>query len=204
MGLFFNPSDPKKSFGSLGKYVDDYKIVETTDEKRSRPRRQVFYTGAWFQLREPVTARIRVWSSLGMAVILAALYIRMLLLTHAVSGQLAVMLPLLAGLFPILYLLMGAFSLPFRGKPMRRDQYMQSFIRASRSATAIAVFAAAGLIVSLIYRMIRKDWLFLSEDWLFLVLCVLSILLALGIIFLLRSVDIAERENAAFGEARVL
>ena len=194
MGLFFNPSDPKKSFGSLGKYVDDYKIVEATDEKRSRPRRQVFYTGAWFQLREPVAARIRVWSSLGMAVILAALYIRMLLLTHAVSGQLAV----------ILYLLMGAFSLPFRGKPMRRDQYMQSFIRASRSATAIAVFAAAGLIVSLIYRMIWKDWLFLSEDWLFLVLCVLSILLALGIIFLLRSVDIAERENAAFGEARVL
>ncbi len=203
MGLFFNPMDPKKSFGSLGKYVDDYKIVEATDAK-GRLRRQVFYTGTWFQLREPGPARIRLWASLGLALALTALYIRMLLLTHASSGQLAIMLPLLAGLFPVLYLLMGVFSLPLRGKPMRRDQYMHSFIRASRSATAVTVFTAGGLLATLIYRIVAKDWLFLPEDWLFLGLCLGIILMALGIIFLLRSIGIAERENAAFGETRVM
>ncbi len=196
MGLFFNFRDPRKALGDLGKYAEDYRITETPDEKGGRPRRQVIYTGSWYLPRERCT--VRLWLCAAMAVMLAALHIRLLLLTHAGSSQLYVMLPLLAGLFPVLYLLMGVFSLPLRGKPMRRDQYMHSFIRASRASVAVAVCSLLGQLGTLLYRTLAGDWLFLPEDWLFLLLGLAVLLLFAGILLTLRSIEIAERENAAF------
>jgi hypothetical protein len=110
------------------------------------------------------------------------------------------MVPLLIGLFPGMYLLMGALSLPFRGRPMRRDQYMHSFIRASRSAVAVIVCAAAGLIASIIYRAVNGDWSFFREDRLFIILCLVSAALASGVLSLLRTVEVAERPNETYNK----
>ena len=97
-----------------------------------------------------------------------------------------------------LYLLMGVFSLPFRGAPMRRDQYMHSFIRASRSAVGVSAFVFAGLLASFVYRIILGDWLFLPEDWYFIAACAVIGMLSAGTVYFLRSIDLSERENAAF------
>ncbi len=109
-----------------------------------------------------------------------------------------VMLPLLLGLLPGLYLGMGATSLPFRGRPMRRDQYMHSFIRMSRSAAAVGVCALVTLAASLIYRAAVGEWLYLAADIRFTVMMALAAALAVGLIFFLRSADVTERENKAF------
>ena len=198
MGLFETFVGKGKSFSDLKRYVGDFEIVEVKD-KRGVPRKKAVYTGAWTVLRNNTPAgRGRLWAAPCMAVLLIAVYGWMLLLTHAGSARLGVMLPLLAGLFPGLYLLMGVCSLPFRGNPMRRDQYMHSFIRASRSAVAVSGFVTAGLLASFVYRAILGDWLFLPEDWHFIAACAVIALLSAGIVFFLRSVDLAERENAAF------
>ena len=126
---------------------------------------------------------------------LTVMYIRIMLITHLTSGQFTVMIPLLAGLFPVLYLMMGALALPFRGRPMRRDQYMHSFIRVSRSCTAVIVCVILAQIAALIFRISGQNWEYFREDWLYTGFSLAVILVAAGTIFLLRSVDLIEREN---------
>ena len=200
MGLFDNPLEKGQNLSDRKKYIDDFELVETKDDK-GRVRKRAVYRGVWTVLRPPVKKSLyKLWAVLALAVLLAAVYVRMLLLTHLSSGNLLTMLPLLTGLFPGMYMLMGAMSLPFRGRPMRRDQYMHSFIRVSRSAVAIIVCVAVGLIVSLIYRAVNGDWTFFREDRLFIILCLVSAALASGTLTLLRMVDVAELPNEAYTE----
>ena len=198
MGLFDNPVEKGKSFSDLKKYVNDFEIVEVKD-KKGRLRKRAVYKGTWTVIQSPMsTVKFKLWGALAMAVAVAAVYMRMMLLTHLASGQLLVMAPFLLGLFPALYMLMGALSRPFRGKPMRRDQYMHSFIRVSRSAAAVIVCAAIGFVASLIYRAVVGNWLFLPEDRLFVGLCLVIMVLSAGAITLLRSIDLTERPNEAY------
>ncbi len=198
MRLFDNPVEKGKSFSDLRKYVNDFEVVEVKDDK-GRIRKQAVYKGVWTVIRSPEPAvKLKLWGTLVLAIGLAAVYMRMMLLTHLTSGQVIVMLPFLVGLFPALYMLMGAFSLPFRGKPMRRDQYMHSFIRVSRSSAAIVVCVAVGLIAMLVFRIVSGNWDFFAEDRLFTVLAFLNAGLAAGAMTLLRSVDLTERPNEAY------
>ena len=200
MGLFAQNTQGglMRYFTDPGKYVKDFRIEETTDSK-GRVRKNAVYIGPWTDLRDRETsAKPKLWITLILSVILATAYVRMLLLTHLMGSRLEVMIPLLLGLFPVLYLLMGALSLPFRGKPMRRDQYMHSFIRVSRSCAAIAVFCLLGLVITLILRAVWGDWSFFPEDWVFIACCAVLPLLCVAIIFLVRSINVTEKENAAF------
>ena len=187
-----------KFFTEPGKYVKDFKIEETTDEK-GRVRRKAVYTGAWIVPRNPGSAvQAKLWAVLALAVLLAAMYVRAVLLTHLTSNRLEVMIPLLLGLFPLLYLLMGALSLPFRGKPMRRDQYMHSFIRVSRSCVAVSVFALLALLITMILRAVWGDWSFFPEDWKYTALSVLVLLPAGGMVLLLRGIETTEKDNSFY------
>lgn len=181
-----------------GKYVKDFRIEETKDEK-GRVRRRAVYTGVWTVLRRPGPGTSAVlWSSLLLSFLIAGLYGWAVTVTHLTAGSYWVMVPLLLGLFPVLYLLMGALSLPFRGKPMRRDQYMHGFIRVSRSCFAVSVFSLAALLATLVFRAVRGGWDFFPEDWVFTVLCLLVPGLCAAVILLLRGVEVTEKENAAY------
>ena len=198
MRLFDSTVDKSRSFSDLKKYIDDFQIVEEKDAS-GKIRRSAVYTGIWFvSLEKPGKTRIKLWGSLALAVAMAAVYGWMLTLTHTVSGQYPVIVPLLAGLFPCLYLLMGVFSLPYRGRPMRRDQYMHSFIRASRSAVAVGVCDLIAMAAALICRAVTGDWIYLPEDWKFTIPGIAVPLMALAVIFLLRSVDLTEKTNDAY------
>ena len=197
MPLFNSPLGTDNHFSDTRKYVKDFEIVEVLDD-RGRMRRRALYKGNWFILRDWDNALIYLLVILAFSLITVGLYVWMLLLTHLVSGQLWVMIPLLAGALPCLYLLMGALSLPLKGKPMRRDQYMHSLIRVSRSATAMIVFVVIGSVAALIFRAIHGDWSYFREDRLFTILCA-AIVGACGIIIALqRAIGIAERENSFF------
>ena len=195
MGLFDNPLENGRSFSDLKKYINDFKIVEEKDAK-GRLRKKAVYTGVWFVPAEkPEKTRWKLIGTVAMALLLMAAYVRMILLTHASSGQYPVMVPMLLGLFPGMYLMMGILSLPFRGNPMRRDQYMHSFIRASRSAVALGICDLVALTATMVYRAVKPDWIYFPEDWLYTSLAVAVPALAAGIIFLLRSIDLDEKPN---------
>ena len=194
---FDTPRKLRESISDTGKYAGDFQNVEETDAK-GRVRKKALYTGIWFVCRDPREAGRKLFVALGASVALVLVYLRLLTAPHQAAGQLWVMLPLLAGLYPAGYLIMGLTALPYRGKPQRRDQYMHSFIRASRSAAAVTVFVTAGAVISLILRTIEGDWFFLKQDWLFLAGCLVSAGLGTAVILLLRSVDIAEKENSAY------
>ena len=198
MGLFDNPTEKGRKFSDLNKYVTDFRLERETDQ-RGRIRTRAVYVGPWTVMRRTGTeTRIRLWGTFLLTLGVAGCQLWMLMLNHLGAGVLWVMFPLLVGLLPGLYLLMGSFSLPFRGKPMRRDQYMHSFIRVSRSAVAVSAFTLVGLLASLVYRMIRGDWRFLPADWQFLAACGLIIAQAVAAIFLLRSIDLMEKDNDAY------
>lgn len=199
MGLFDSLVERGQHFSDLNRYVSDYRIVEEKDRK-GRVRKKAVYVGAWISIRDFDAGKSRVlWGVLALSILNVLVYGYMALLTHASSGQFWVMLPILAGLFPCLYLMMGATSLPFRGKPMRRDQYMHSFIRVFRSAVAVAAFAAVGLLASLVDRAVRGDWLFLRSDWVFAVSAVACAVLSLLVILLLRTLDVRETAQESSG-----
>ena len=187
----------KMAFSDLGKYAEDFRIVEVTDQK-GRLRRKTAYTGIWFVLRNRERDGWKLWAALVCALMLFAAHIWLLMTTHMASNELIVMIPLLVSLFPELYLLMGTFALPFRRKPQRRDQYMHSFVRIYRSVAAVSVCTGFAFLVSLVLRIIRSDWQFLSGDWVFSVLCLVILLLTFCLVFLLRSVPVDERENSLF------
>ena len=203
MGLFSDLTGMGKgtSFFDRTRYAKDFEL-ETYTDKRGRQRQRARYTGPWTVFRAwDGKARRQLWGAAALALALVGAYGAMTLQTHMGSGSLLVMFPLLAGLFPALYLLFGTAALPFGGKPMRRDQYMHSFIRMSRSATAIGIFALVGQGANLTLRAVRKDWLFLRGDWLFVLLGLLSMAGSLALVILLGRADLTERENGAFPQS---
>lgn len=182
------------------KYTEDFRLETETDEK-GKTRKKAVYIGTWFVIRDYGTAdRLRMAGSLLAAAAVMIIQFSMLLLRHAGSGSLFVVLPLAAALFPGMYLLMGAGSLPYRGKPMRRDQYFHGIIRMSRSAVAILAFNTVAALAALIYRTVKNDWLFLKGDWLFLILFGISAVLCAGVIWILRGIDITEKPNESYTE----
>lgn len=203
MGLFSGLPSDGGGIIDRRKYAGDFKTVEITDGK-GRPRMRALYTGEWVVLREPVRAQqYKIWAALGLILALAAVYIRLMLLIRPGSGRYQVMAPLLLGLFPLMYMVMGAFDLPLTGKPMRRDQYMHGIIRGCRSGTAIAVCSAVSLTAEVITRAVGGDWAFRPGDVRFLVMTAVLLPMAVGTVLLLRWVDITRRENA-FYEAKPL
>ena len=94
------------------KYTEDFRLETETDEK-GRTRKKAVYIGTWFVIRDyRISDRIRMTGSLLAAVAVMVIQFLLMLQSHAGSGSLFVILPLAAALFPGLYLLMGASSLP--------------------------------------------------------------------------------------------
>lgn len=199
MGLFSDLTGMGKrySFSGRTKYVDDFTMVEVPD-KKGRMRKKAVYTGAWTVLRDRKAGQRAMFLALALSLATAAVYFRALLLTHFGSSRLLVMGPLCLGLFPLLYLLMGCTELPYRGKPLRRDQYMHGVIRMCRSAVAVTAFDLVALAALFILRAVVGDWLSLPEDRHYLILSVLAAIFAVLIVIILRRVDLVERENSAY------
>ena len=106
------------------RYVDDFKTELVTDAS-GKTRKKTTYIGIWYVLRETGSQTVGMLiGAAALAVCTAVLGGFVLLTNHAGSGSYWVLIPHGAALFPALYLLMGAASLPYWQKPMRRDQYM--------------------------------------------------------------------------------
>lgn len=200
MGLFSNLTGAGKGFGFTDslKYVKDYK-TETYTDKKGRTREKAVYIGTWFVLtEEPKKARLKVFSGAALGVLAVALLVVTELGYYTGSAWLPVSVPRLLALFPALYLLMGVAYLPYGLKPMHRDRYMHSFIRASRSGVAVLAMTAVSFIASFVYRMVMKDWTFVKGDWLYIAASA-AMFASIGLmLWVLYSADVDEKPNSHY------
>ncbi len=182
------------------RYVDDFKTELVTDAS-GKTRKKTTYIGIWYVLRETGSQTVGMLiGAAALAVCTAVLGGFVLLTNHAGSGSYWVLIPHGAALFPALYLLMGAASLPYRQKPMRRDQYMHGFVRMQRSSVAVLAITAVGMIASVVVRAIAGDWMFLSGDIRYYAEGAAMLLACGAILFLLGRIDLAEYPNSYWKE----
>lgn len=203
MSLLGNLLDGSKRISDTLNYVDDYK-TELVEDEKGRMRKKTTYVGIWYFVDdEPRAARVKLIVSAALCVLAAALCVLPLFIKGVERGWLLAALPKLLALFPLLYLLMGAASLPFSLKPMHRDRYMHSFVRILRSGAAVGVMTLVSFGAKLVYRMVNADWMFMGKDVLELV-CGLGAIAALtAAILLLRSVGVEEKPNSAYDEGEI-
>ncbi len=193
MSLFGNFGDLYKKKDHLI-YADDYED-ELYEDEHGKTRRRVTYIGPYIPVRNDarplriIIVGILVLSGLTIAAVVSAM-----LINHTSAWWFFTSVPMTAAAFPCLYMVMGTLHLPYSGKTIQRDAYMHGIVRMFRSSGAIIALTAITLLSEFVFRIIKKDWMFLNGDKLFLALLAGIILTCLGIIFLLRMIDADEVE----------
>lgn len=189
-------------FVGKGKYIDDYSLEEYTDGK-GRVKKRTHYNGSWFCVKgDEARARRRLFLSLTLALILGAALIAVQVQTHTSAWAFYVILPQAVALFPLLYLALGLFKLPYRLRPMERGSYFMGIIRVCRSSVAILILCAASFIGDFVFRGLSGDWVYLHADRLYLVLLGLVLLCCGAILWLLNGIEIDERPNHAYPQPK--
>lgn len=203
MGLLGNLMNGEKRISDSLNYINDYK-TEIVEDEKGKTRKRLRYVGVWYYIDdEERPAKVKLILSAALCAA-AAVCLALSLGGGCIKrGWLLAAVPRLLALLPGLYLLMGAFTLPFRLKPMHRDKYMHSFVRILRSSAAMMIMQGVSLIAKLVYRIVLADWMFLGEDWIGLVSCVVMIACCLGALLLLKSVGIEEKPNSAYDEGLI-
>lgn len=175
-------------------FVNDYD-TELEEDENGKVHKKTVYVGPIIGfLDEPKTIKPKLTASLFMSLIIVGLIVYGNMINHSSAWSVITAMTMGVELFPALFLLMGAFNLPFNAKPMHRDKYMHSIIRVFRSLGAIAVMMAVLIIYEIVYRTKNSDWLFLSGDKQFIFVMVVSLILCVAEIVLLRTVNIDEKE----------
>ncbi len=189
-------------FVGKGKYIDDYSLEEYRDGK-GRVKKRPHYNGSWYCVKtDAARAKRSLYASLALSLLLGAALIVVQLQTHASSWAFYVVLPQAVALFPLLYLALGLFKLPYRLRPMERGSYFMGIIRVCRSSAAILILCAASFVGDFIYRIVSKDWLFLGDDRRYLAVLALVMVCCAAILRLLNGIDIDERPNHAYPQQR--
>ncbi len=179
------------------KYTADYELI-TVKDKKGRDVKEARYIGSYFHVKgSPGAIRTKLFLTLACGIILTALLVFIQLDTHVTAWTAYVAVPQTVALFPLLYLLMGLTSLPYKLKPMERPFYMHGIIRICRCAVAILVLCGVSFAGDFIYRAFTKDWFFRPEDIRYLIILGGILLLAVAILVLLNSIEITERHNPA-------
>ena len=192
MALFqTNNEQPRRKRG-IEKYVDDYTIEYYTDKKGNEKKRAVYVGPHIGILEDDKSLCIKLTAPVITSFLAVAAVLWSLLGQHATMSWFGTVLPQAAALFPCMYVAFGLPNLPYKGKEMQRDQYMNGIIRLLNCFGAISAIMAVLLVAEVVYRATRSDWLFLKGDILFLVKIVLAIVLSIVTIVILRSIDVDE------------
>ena len=172
---------PKKEglFPKRYKTINDYTIRVQLDA-RGRERQVPVYIGPYFcpLHTDEDYKRFRLSVIIGSVLILAASFVLLFFDGYAVYPHEALytLIPLILGLFPFAYMVMGFARMPRANGKMQRDVYARSVRRIFRSSIAIAVCAAASIVLFLVFLFTVKGVVLTWWDALF----VAAILIVLG------------------------
>lgn len=182
--------------GSKKGYLNDYEVIPYVGAN-GKSKQKLRYVGEWYCIEESAEADRKCRTLHILSYLVSAAILATLLLNHSAYLTMYVAVPAVIALFPMLYLLMGSFRLPWKNRPLRHDEHDRSLARMWHSAVGILVVFAATAVGYLVFRIVG-DGSFFWQDVLFL--CCLVIVL-LGSWFLYRigkSVPVEKRPNDAF------
>lgn len=134
--------------------MNDY-TVQIQLDTRGREKQVPVYTGPYLRAlhSDAFYRRFRILAAVSMGLILASALILLSVDRYAVypNEGLYALIPLIIGLFPFVYLLMGFFRLPGSNGRIQRDTYVRSVLRIRRSSAAIAIAAALSVVLWIIF-----------------------------------------------------
>ena len=191
MSLFGNFGDLYKKKDHLV-YADDYED-ELYEDEHGKTRRRVTYIGPYIPVRNDARSlRFILIGVILLTAMTAAGIGAGMLINHTTGWWFFTTVPVSIAAFPCLYLIMGTLHLPYSGKPLQRDAYMHGMVRMLRSCGAIIVLSAVTLAAEFLFRIIHSDWLFLRGDIAFMLILFGIMAACIGIIFLIRAIDVDE------------
>lgn len=152
----------------LRKYKDDYEMISTIDEN-GRERKKAIYRGVYFEVNLDQDSLIRFRSAAFGLILLITLF-------HVAGGfvdnqgmyQMYIALPYVLAFFPLMYTIMGIFSLPKEKRSYRRDEIGVSFERIKKSTNALLLFLGIGLLGEIGYVIFGSSPEFLIPELLYL------------------------------------
>ena len=176
------------------RYINDYEEELYTDEKGKHHRRAV-YIGPYIPIENEISSLRRILAGVVLlALALVTALVAAMFINHTTGWFFLTTIPMAAAAFPALYLVMGVLNLPYSGKPMQRDKYMHGIIRMFRSSGALITIIAVTFVSEFVYRIIYSDWMFLRGDIIFMLLLGAVLIACIGIILLLRAIEVNEIE----------
>lgn len=155
------------------RYVEDYETIPYVGAN-GRSKQKVRYIGSYQCFSEsdetlrPKLILLHILSYLAVVWTVAPLFFR-----HSAYQTMYVAVTNVLALFPSLYLLMGSFRLPWRKKPMRRDEFEKGFDRIRHSAVGILIVLGATLVGEIVFWCLNRVP-FRAMDAVFIACIVLS------------------------------
>lgn len=181
------------------KYKEDY-ILESYIDEKGREKRRAVYRGDWFSLAEADRKPVRIQAT-ACAAVFAAAYLGYMKLTPP-SANCMYVLPIAAcAVIPLLYWLMGTFSMWRAPEKMTRLQKESSIGRVLRSAVGCAALVGMACLGD-VFFLLNSGKGQLTQELPGLILLLAALAAALGCFLRARDVFDRIRKTAAPKEAR--
>lgn len=149
------------------RYIDDYKVVPYVGAG-GKSKQRLEYIGKYVNITDDAAETMRLLRRVQVGVVLILLLLgTCLVLEHSASRTMYVAVPSILNVFPLAYMCIGAFMLPKRIEPMRRDAFAHSISRVQHSAIGIVAFCALTFIGTAVYWIFAGDY-FLIIDAIFI------------------------------------
>ena len=163
------------------KYLKDYDLVETEDEK-GRSRKTAVYHGDYFRLNLEESQIKQLKLKLALFFVAAvALHVCAGLINNPGLNQMYTALPYTGSFFPIVFLGAGILRIPIQKGPYRSEEVGLSYNRIINMSRLYLIFMAAGAVGLIIYlifashgRALDREAIYLGVVW-GAALCVWSI-----------------------------
>lgn len=155
------------------KYIKDYDLVETEDEK-GRSRKTAVYHGDFFRLNpEPSQIKQFKLQLFLLFVAVLALHIVAGLVNNPGLNQMYTALPYTGSFFPLVFLGAGILRIPNKKGPYRTEEVGLSYQRVVNMSRLYLIFMGIGVVATLIYLIFASNGLALEREAIYigLVLC---------------------------------
>lgn len=135
----------------MRKFVDDYEIEITEDEK-GREKKVPVYRGAYYEIAadEKQIKRFKL-ISIFLTIVIAALHVAGGFVANQGMYQFYVSLPYVIAFLPLYFLTAGVFRLPNQKRLLRRDEYGLSFERMKKASISLLVILLVGVLGEIVF-----------------------------------------------------
>lgn len=178
---------------SRRRYLNDYEVIPYVGAN-GKSKQKLRYVGSWYCISDDATTDKKILQLHILSYIVATAVLLALLLNHSAYLTMYVSVPAVIALFPIAYLLMGSFRLPWKARPLRRDERDKSLNRMWRSAVGILILFGIVTVGYVVFWFVAGER-FVWQDTAFLLCSAVVLLGSFRIYRVGKSVEVAVHPN---------